>query len=46
MESLRQNTPLLWSIVGALGGVLILATGISPELSESFSLVEFPEDVS
>ena len=46
MESLRQNKPLLWSIVGAIGGVLILVSGISPELSESFSLIQFPDDVS
>ena len=46
MESLRQNRPLLWSIVGAIGGVFILVTGVSPELSESFSLIEFPPDVS
>lgn len=36
----------MWSIVGAIGGVLILVTGISPELSQSFSLIEFPDDVS
>ena len=45
MESLTENKPLLWSIVGSFLAVLALVTGLLPELSNQFAIVEFPLDV-
>uniref|UniRef100_A0A663N5F0 Endoplasmic reticulum transmembrane helix translocase n=1 Tax=Athene cunicularia TaxID=194338 RepID=A0A663N5F0_ATHCN len=44
MESLRENKPLLWSIILsglAIGGLL---TSSSPEFNEQFGLVEIPTE--
>lgn len=46
MEGLRDNKPLLYSIVASGGAVLALATGIFPDLSNMFEIVYFPPDVS
>lgn len=45
MCSLRENKPLLYSIVGSFGLIFILVTGSMPEFSEQFSIVEFPLEV-
>ncbi|KAG6444003.1 hypothetical protein O3G_MSEX003141 [Manduca sexta] len=44
MEGLRDNKPLLYSIVVSGGTVLALAAGIFPELSSKFEIVYFPPD--
>ena len=46
MESLKDNRPLLWSIVGSILAVTTLVLGTLPELSSQFSIVEFPAEVS
>ncbi|XP_073941459.1 endoplasmic reticulum transmembrane helix translocase [Choristoneura fumiferana] len=44
MEGLRDNKPLLYSIVVSGGAVLALAAGILPDLSNMFEIVYFPPD--
>ena len=46
MEGLRDNKPLLYSIMVSGGAVLALALGIFPDLSNMFEIVYFPPDVS
>lgn len=46
MESLRENRPLLFSILGSSGVVLAITLGIVPELSAQFEIIDFPSDVS
>lgn len=46
MESLKENRPLLWSIVASISAVTLLVLGASPDLCAQFSIVEFPADVS
>lgn len=46
MEGLRDNKPLLYSIVVSGGAVLALAAGVFPDLSNMFEIVYFPPDVS
>lgn len=46
MESLRENKPLLWSIVLSGLAIVGLLTGSSPEFNEQFGLVEIPTEVS
>lgn len=46
MESLRENRPLLISILVSTGLVLFLSLDLSSELTETFEIVSFPEDVS
>lgn len=46
MEGLRDNKPLLYSIVLSGGLVFSLATGVMPDLSNMFEIVDFPNDVS
>ncbi|XP_027197116.2 endoplasmic reticulum transmembrane helix translocase [Dermatophagoides pteronyssinus] len=43
MCSLAENRPLLYSILGSFGLVIVLVTGVMPEFSEQFSVVEFPQ---
>ncbi|CAG4968673.1 unnamed protein product [Colias eurytheme] len=44
MEGLRDNKPLLYSILISGGAVLALAAGIFPDLSNMFEIVYFPPD--
>ncbi|KAM6100945.1 LOW QUALITY PROTEIN: endoplasmic reticulum transmembrane helix translocase [Pterocles gutturalis] len=44
MESLRENKPLLWSIVLSGLAIVGLLTGSSPEFNEQFGLVEIPPE--
>nr|XP_018900940.1 PREDICTED: manganese-transporting ATPase 13A1 [Bemisia tabaci] len=46
MESLVENRPLLWSIVGSAGVVLALAMGLFPDIAAKLEIVDFPSDVS
>ena len=45
METLIENKPLLYSILGSAGAVFILASGIIPELSASLQIETFTEEV-
>uniref|UniRef100_A0A915Q1N7 Cation-transporting ATPase n=1 Tax=Setaria digitata TaxID=48799 RepID=A0A915Q1N7_9BILA len=42
MESLLENKPMLYSLLFSGCAVFTLASGISPELTEKFELVELP----
>ncbi|OCT90364.1 hypothetical protein XELAEV_18018975mg [Xenopus laevis] len=42
MESLRENKPLLWSIILSGVAILGLLSGSSPEFNDQFSLVDIP----
>ncbi|XP_013910353.1 PREDICTED: manganese-transporting ATPase 13A1 [Thamnophis sirtalis] len=42
MESLRENKPLLWSIIISGLAIVALLTGSSPEFNEQFGLVDIP----
>ncbi|XP_067625112.1 endoplasmic reticulum transmembrane helix translocase [Eurosta solidaginis] len=44
MESLQENRPLLTSILVSTGLVILLSLNLSPELTETFEIVSFPED--
>ncbi|XP_025829259.1 manganese-transporting ATPase 13A1 isoform X3 [Agrilus planipennis] len=44
MESLRENTALVYSIIGSSGVVLALTLGAFPELAVQFELIDFPHD--
>ena len=46
MESLTENKPLLWSIICSFLAVVALVTGLLPDLSNQFGIVDFPLDVS
>ena len=46
MESLTENKPLLYSIFGSFLAVAALVTGLLPDLSAQFGIVDFPLDVS
>lgn len=43
MESLAENRMLLYSLAGSALVVLTLALGVSDDLSEQFSVVQFPD---
>lgn len=45
MCSLNENKPLLYSILGSFGLVVVLVTGIMPDVAQGFSIVPFPEEV-
>jgi len=44
MESLTENKPLLYSLAGAGGFVVMLALGWLPEFSNQFSIVDFSDE--
>jgi len=44
MESLTDNRPLLYSLAGAGGFVVMLALGWLPEFSNHFSIVDFSDE--
>lgn len=46
MESLRENRLLLYSILASSGVVMCLALGIVPDLTSTFQIIDFPDDVS
>ncbi|KAH9507585.1 putative manganese-transporting ATPase catp-8 [Bulinus truncatus] len=45
MERLRDNKPLIYSLFFSSAAVLVLASGIIPELQQQFELVELPFEV-
>lgn len=45
MESLRENKPLLWSIVISGLAIVGLLTGSSPEFNQQFGLVDIPMEL-
>ena len=45
MESLRENTALLYSLVATSSFIVLLALGWVPELSEQFGIIDFPDEV-
>lgn len=45
MCSLNENKPLLYSILSSFGLVILLVTGVVPDIAHQFSVVEFPEEV-
>jgi len=45
MESLRENKPLLWSVIGSIFAIIALVTGFLPDLATQFAIVEFPMEV-
>ncbi|XP_059170131.1 endoplasmic reticulum transmembrane helix translocase-like [Physella acuta] len=44
MERLRDNKPLIYSLMFSTLAVLLLASGVIPELQQQFELVELPSD--
>ena len=46
MASLRENRPLLISILVSATVVLIIASGVMPDLSATFEIVSFTPEVS
>lgn len=46
MESLIENRPLLYSVSGSILAIFTLVTNLAPELTQQFSIVEFPPAVS
>lgn len=45
MESLKENKPLLYSIIFSAGAVFVLAGRLMPEFSDQFQIVEFSDEV-
>jgi len=45
MESLKENRPLLYSILFSAGAVVVLGARLMPELSDQFQIVSFEEEV-
>jgi hypothetical protein len=45
MASLRENKPLLISIVVSLCTIAALATGLMPDLAAQCEIIEFPPEV-
>lgn len=46
MESLRENKLLMYAILASSSVVILLTTGISEELNNTFEIIQFPDDVS
>ena len=44
MESLRENRPLLYSIIASITAVICLVSGFLPDMAAQFSIVEFPSE--
>ncbi|KAH8391365.1 manganese-transporting ATPase 13A1 [Drosophila serrata] len=44
MESLRSNRMLMYAIGASATLVLLLSTGLAPELTEFFEIIDFPTD--
>lgn len=46
MERLRENKFLMYAILASSAVVVALSLGLSDDLSNTFEIVEFPDDVS
>ncbi|EDV58922.1 manganese-transporting ATPase 13A1 [Drosophila erecta] len=44
MESLRSNRMLMYAIGASAALVILLSTGLAPELTEFFEIIDFPTD--
>ncbi|OWF35828.1 manganese-transporting ATPase 13A1-like [Mizuhopecten yessoensis] len=44
MESLRNNKPLLYSVMISAGAIVGLSSGLFPEVTEQFELVTLPDE--
>ncbi|KAK7094549.1 endoplasmic reticulum transmembrane helix translocase-like [Littorina saxatilis] len=44
MESLRENKPLLYSLMFSCCGIITLASGIIPDISQQFQIIELPSE--
>uniref|UniRef100_A0A1I8AK79 Cation-transporting ATPase n=1 Tax=Steinernema glaseri TaxID=37863 RepID=A0A1I8AK79_9BILA len=45
MESLSENRPMLYSVLFSGSAVFLLASGVSPEMTTQFELVELPSEM-
>jgi len=45
MESLRSNRMLMYAIGASATLVILLSTGLAPELTEFFEIIHFPTEV-
>lgn len=45
MESLRENKLLMYAILTSSAVVVLLTTGLSADLNNTFEIIEFPDDV-
>lgn len=46
MESLRENKLLMYAIMASSSVVILLTTGLSEDLNNTFEIIQFPDDVS
>ena len=46
MASLRENKVLLYAIVASYLWIVLLASGVAPDLASQFEIVEFPPEVT
>lgn len=46
MESLKENRPLMFSVIGSTACIFALALGVFPEVAQQFEIVDFPLEVS
>uniref|UniRef100_T1J7Q5 Cation-transporting ATPase n=1 Tax=Strigamia maritima TaxID=126957 RepID=T1J7Q5_STRMM len=44
MESVRENKPLLYSMLGSGALIVVLTCGFLPDMAAQFEIVEFPEE--
>ncbi|PVD22376.1 hypothetical protein C0Q70_18186 [Pomacea canaliculata] len=44
MESLQENRPLLYSLLFSCGGIITLASGLVPDVTKQFELVDLPSE--
>ncbi len=45
MESLKENRPLMFSILGSTAFIFALALGVFPDIAQQFEIVDFPLEV-
>ncbi len=45
MASLTENKPLMYSLLVSASVLVVLASGVFPDLSEWFEVTVFPEEV-
>ena len=46
MESLKENRPLMISLLISGGAVVALVSGLLPDFANQFEIVEFPTEVN
>lgn len=45
MESLKDNKPLLYSLMFSVLAISSLTLGLVPDVADQFSIIEFPAEV-